>query len=92
MAITSIGRGLSAYKVSLGLMLAIFGMIRAILINSGQANACTGNLGIQHFQIATGKIAELLGIKKEEVLMCSTGVIGVPIQINPSFGTIYLLN
>ncbi len=61
---------------------ATSGFVRAILINSGQANACTGNLGIQHFQIATGKIAELLGIKEEEVLMCSTGVIGVPIQIN----------
>ncbi len=58
------------------------GFVRAILINSGQANACTGNLGIQHFQIATGKIAELLGIKEEEVLMCSTGLIGVPIQID----------
>ncbi len=57
------------------------GFLRAILINSGQANACIGNLGIQHFQIATAKIAELLGIKEEEVLMCSTGVIGVPIQI-----------
>ncbi|WP_288263011.1 bifunctional glutamate N-acetyltransferase/amino-acid acetyltransferase ArgJ [uncultured Prochlorococcus sp.] len=57
------------------------GLARAILINSGQANACTGNLGFQHFQIATEKIAELLGIRKEEVLMCSTGVIGVPIQI-----------
>ena len=58
------------------------GFVRAILINSGQANACTGNLGIQHFQIATRKISELLRIKEEEVLMCSTGVIGVPIQIN----------
>ncbi len=58
------------------------GFVRAILINSGQANACTGNLGIQHFQIATGKIAELLGIQEEEVLMCSTGLIGVPIQID----------
>ncbi|KGG05848.1 Glutamate N-acetyltransferase [Prochlorococcus marinus str. MIT 9321] len=58
------------------------GFLRAILINSGQANACTGDLGIKHFQIATGKISELLGIKEEEVLMCSTGVIGVPIQIN----------
>ncbi len=58
------------------------GFVRAILINSGQANACTGNVGLQHFQIATAKIAELLGIKEEEVLMCSTGVIGVPIQIN----------
>jgi len=58
------------------------GSLRAILINSGQANACTGNIGIKHFQIATSKAAELLGIKEEEVLMCSTGVIGVPIQIN----------
>jgi len=58
------------------------GFVGAILINSGQANACTGNIGLQHFQIATAKIAELLGIKEEEVLMCSTGVIGVPIKIN----------
>jgi len=58
------------------------GFLRAILINSGQANACTGNLGLQHSQIATVKIAELLRIKEEEVLMCSTGVIGVPIEIN----------
>ncbi len=57
------------------------GFLRAILINSGQANACTGNLGLKHFQIATAKIAELLGIKEEEVLMCSTGVIGVPLEI-----------
>jgi len=32
------------------------GFVRAILINSGQANACTGNLGIQHFQIATARL------------------------------------
>ncbi len=58
------------------------GLVRAILINSGQANACTGDLGTQHFLIATEKVSELLGIKKEEVLMCSTGVIGVPIEID----------
>tara|TARA_B100000945_G_scaffold4271_1_gene3603 strand:- start:113 stop:595 length:483 start_codon:yes stop_codon:yes gene_type:complete len=58
------------------------GLLRAILINSGQANACTGDFGSQHFLIATEKISELLGIKEEEVLMCSTGVIGMPIKIN----------
>ena len=58
------------------------GRVRAILINSGQANACTGDLGTQHFLIATEKISELLAINKEEVLMCSTGVIGVPIEID----------
>ncbi len=58
------------------------GCIRAILINSGQANACTGDVGIHHSYIATAKIAELLGINEEEVLLCSTGVIGVPLKIN----------
>ena len=58
------------------------GLVRAILINSGQANACTGNFGTQHFLTATSKLSELLGIEEKEVLMCSTGVIGVPIKIN----------
>ena len=58
------------------------GLVRAILINSGQANACTGNFGTQHFLTATSKLSELLGVKEKEVLMCSTGVIGVPIPIN----------
>ena len=57
------------------------GQIRAILINSGQANACTGDFGTQHTLIATKEVSQLLGINEEEVLMCSTGVIGVPIQI-----------
>ena len=57
------------------------GLIRAILINSGQANACTGKYGIEHSLNATQRISELLRIKEEEVLICSTGVIGVPIQI-----------
>ena len=58
------------------------GLVRAILINSGQANACTGNFGTQHFLTATSKVSELLGIEEQEVLMCSTGVIGIPIPIN----------
>ena len=58
------------------------GLIRAILINSGQANACTGDYGTQHFLTATSKISQLLGIKEDEVLMCSTGLIGEPIPIN----------
>jgi len=58
-----------------------FGLIRAILINSGQANACTGDFGTEHTLIATQEVAKILGIKEEEVLMCSTGVIGIPIQI-----------
>ena len=56
------------------------GLIRAILINSGQANACTGDFGIQHTLIATKEVSQLLGINEEEVLMCSTGVIGIPVS------------
>ena len=40
------------------------GLVRAILINSGQANACTGKSGTQHFLEATSKISDLLGIEK----------------------------
>ena len=57
------------------------GFIRAIVINSGQANACTGDCGMKHTLIATKEVSQLLGINEEEVLMCSTGVIGIPIQI-----------
>ena len=57
------------------------GRIRAILINSGQANACTGDVGIQHTLTATQEVSKLLGLNEEEVLMCSTGVIGIPIKL-----------
>lgn len=58
------------------------GKIRAILINSGQANACTGQVGIEHSLFATKRLGELLNFKEEQILICSTGVIGVPIPIN----------
>ena len=58
------------------------GKIRAILINSGQANACTGQVGIEHCLIATKRLGELLNLKEEQILICSTGIIGVPIPIN----------
>ena len=57
------------------------GKIRAVVINSGQANACTGERGKIDSEIITYKLAERLGLSKEEVLICSTGVIGKPIPI-----------
>ncbi len=58
------------------------GRIRAILVNSGQANACTGDRGLLDSMIATKAVAEQLGLIEDEVLICSTGVIGetIPIQ------------
>jgi len=59
------------------------GMARAIVVNSGNANACTGEQGMQD-AIAMAKItAEIMGmaIKPQDILVASTGVIGVPMPM-----------
>ncbi len=56
------------------------GRCRAIVANSGNANACTGSEGM-HVAEETARItAELLGIEPAQVLVASTGVIGVPLN------------
>jgi len=57
------------------------GRARAVLTNSGQANACTGDRGLVDGLRATGSLAQRLGLDDDEVLICSTGVIGVPIPM-----------
>ena len=57
------------------------GQARAVLINSGQANACTGDRGLLDSRRATQVLADHLGLDPESVLICSTGVIGVPIPM-----------
>ncbi len=59
------------------------GKARAVLTNSGQANACTGERGRSDSLRATAALAERLGLPEEQVLICSTGVIGVPIPLPP---------
>ena len=63
-------------------LLATAGSARAVLTNSGQANACTGDRGVIDSVRATQAVADRLGISAEEVLICSTGVIGVPIPMD----------
>jgi glutamate N-acetyltransferase/amino-acid N-acetyltransferase len=58
------------------------GRARAVLTNSGQANACTGDRGLIDSVRATQALADRLGFEAEEVLICSTGVIGVPIPMD----------
>ncbi len=58
------------------------GHARAVLTNSGQANACTGERGLADSLIATEALAARMGLAPEEVLICSTGVIGVPIPMD----------
>lgn len=52
------------------------GNARAVLVNSGCANACTGEPGLTATRESTAAIAEALGIDPEAVLPASTGVIG----------------
>ncbi len=58
------------------------GICQAVIINSGNANACTGSLGLDHAGQMTKTLAEALGISDEQVLVASTGVIGelLPIE------------
>ncbi len=56
--------------------------IRTIVVNSGNANACTGEKGYNDAVDMTKIAANSLGIKKEEVLVASTGIIGVPLEMD----------
>ncbi|MDO5064682.1 MAG: bifunctional glutamate N-acetyltransferase/amino-acid acetyltransferase ArgJ [Actinomyces bowdenii] len=54
---------------------------RAVVLNSGSANACTGARG-EHDTAATAtEVADLLGCRADQVLVCSTGVIGAPLDM-----------
>src|SRR5690606_15616290 len=53
------------------------GPVRAIVVNSGNANACTGEQGLADARRMAAVCAEKLGIRPEEVVVASTGVIGV---------------
>ena len=55
------------------------GTARAIVVNSGIANACTGKEGMDICRITADAAAEALNIKPEQVLIGSTGVIGMQI-------------
>jgi glutamate N-acetyltransferase/amino-acid N-acetyltransferase len=52
------------------------GTARAVIINSGNANACTGERGDDDARWMTAEVARQLGCAAEDVLVCSTGVIG----------------
>ncbi|MDQ3333461.1 MAG: bifunctional ornithine acetyltransferase/N-acetylglutamate synthase, partial [Planctomycetota bacterium] len=50
--------------------------IRAVLINSGNANACTGQRGIDDAKSSAKNVSSRLNCQEEDVLVLSTGVIG----------------
>lgn len=61
---------------------------RAILANSGNANACTGLAGIENAKRMTKAAAKALKIKESQIMVCSTGRIGVPLPIEKMEATI----
>ena len=58
------------------------GTARAVFLNSGNANAATGVRGHRDVATTVDKVAKVLGIAPEEVCVCSTGVIGVPLPMD----------
>jgi glutamate N-acetyltransferase / amino-acid N-acetyltransferase len=52
------------------------GDVRAVVCNSGNANACTGRQGLRNALRMARETADLLGLEPEQVLVCSTGIIG----------------
>jgi glutamate N-acetyltransferase / amino-acid N-acetyltransferase len=60
--------------------LAASGDARVVVLNSGNANACTGPAGDAAVLATVERAAAELGCRAEQVLVCSTGVIGVPLE------------
>jgi glutamate N-acetyltransferase/amino-acid N-acetyltransferase len=58
------------------------GRCHALVVNSGNANACTGQQGLDDARETTALVARGLGIDEDLVQVCSTGVIGVPLPID----------
>lgn len=56
------------------------GVVRAVALNSGGANACTGPDGFLDTHRTAEHVAELVGIGAGDVAVCSTGLIGVRLQ------------
>ena len=50
--------------------------IQAVVVNTGIANACTGEKGLENCAVEAEAVAECMGISPENVCVCSTGVIG----------------
>ncbi|MFC6084783.1 bifunctional glutamate N-acetyltransferase/amino-acid acetyltransferase ArgJ [Sphaerisporangium aureirubrum] len=58
------------------------GRVKAVVLNSGGANACTGPIGFQDTHATAEKVAAVLGDSAGEVAVCSTGLIGERLPID----------
>lgn len=67
------------------------GAVQAIIVNSGIANACTGEEGMQYCEETAQTAAEVFGIQREQVLVSSTGVIGKQLPMEKIQAGIHML-
>ena len=65
------------------LLAANRGRVTAVIVNSGNANAGTGAAGYKDAQLMSAATGEALGIDASQVLVCSTGIIGTPLPMDP---------
>jgi glutamate N-acetyltransferase/amino-acid N-acetyltransferase len=63
-------------------LVATNGRAAAVIVNSGNANAATGGPGTEDATRMCAMVAERLGRRVEEVLVCSTGLIGLPLPMD----------
>jgi glutamate N-acetyltransferase/amino-acid N-acetyltransferase len=71
----------AAAPVAWGKALRNRSRLRGIVVNSGNANACTGASGIRAVRETSRAACEALGLPKDSLLVGSTGVIGVPLPV-----------
>jgi glutamate N-acetyltransferase/amino-acid N-acetyltransferase len=74
--------GVQAAPVLLCRERARLGALRAVVVNSGNANAATGRPGFENAAKMQGMGAMVAGVKEDQVAVCSTGVIGVPLPMD----------
>jgi glutamate N-acetyltransferase/amino-acid N-acetyltransferase len=64
---------------------------QAIVVSSGNANACTGLQGLKDAESIVSHVSGSLGIKSSLTYICSTGIIGVPLPIDKIIPSVYKL-
>jgi glutamate N-acetyltransferase / amino-acid N-acetyltransferase len=65
------------------LLAANGGKATAVIVNSGNANAGTGASGYKDSQVMGAAVGDALGVDSSQVLVCSTGIIGTPLPMEP---------
>ena len=59
------------------------GKAQAVIVNSGNANTCNGEVGVEAARRMASLVAEHLPVKAQDVIVASTGVIGVQLDVSP---------